>query len=196
MHLRAGLLHASAILPPRLRQALENRAEAGTAVAVVRRKIGAAEEGLAVRSQKHRHGPAPAAGGRLHEQHVDAVHVRALFTIHLDRNEIAIQQPRDVRILEGLALHDVAPVAGGIAHRKEHRLVFAQRLFERLLAPRIPIHGIVGVLQQVGTLLVAQSIQESWYPFGATRQQAISEDLPCERKTSRTRSQTCSEPRS
>ena len=32
------------------------------------------------------------------------------------------------------------------------------RLFERFVAPRVPVHGIVGVLQQVGTLLVDEAI--------------------------------------
>ena len=35
------------------------------------------------------------------------------------------------------------------------------RLLERLLAPRIPVHGIVSVLQQVRTLFVTQSIHFS-----------------------------------
>ena len=36
--------------------------------------------------------------------------------------------------------------------------VFARRLFESLFAPRIPIHGIVRVLQQIRTLLVRETV--------------------------------------
>ena len=38
-------------------------------------------------------------------------------------------------------------------------LFSAPRLFERLFAPRIPVHRIVRVLQQVRTLLVDQTIR-------------------------------------
>ena len=38
-------------------------------------------------------------------------------------------------------------------------LFSAARFFERLVAPRIPVHRIVRVLQQVGTLLVDQSVR-------------------------------------
>ena len=61
-------------------------------------------------------------------------------------------------VLEGLALHDVAPMARRVADREEDRLVLAACFFESFRAPGIPVHGIVGVLQQVGTLLVSKSI--------------------------------------
>ena len=36
------------------------------------------------------------------------------------------------------------------------------RLFEGLLAPGMPIHRVVGVLQQIGTLLLCQAIGMQW----------------------------------
>ncbi len=56
----------------------------GAPIAIVRRKIGAAEERLQVRREPHGHGPAAAAGGGLHERHVDAVDIGALFAVHFD----------------------------------------------------------------------------------------------------------------
>jgi hypothetical protein len=53
-------------------------------------------------------------------------------------------------VLEGLAFHNVAPVAGGVTNGEEYRASLCG-LFTRFIAPRIPIHGIVGVLQQVRT---------------------------------------------
>ena len=64
-------------------------------VARFRRKVSAAEERLQLRREPHRHGPAAAARGGLHERHVDAVHVGALFAIHLDGHVVAVQQVRD-----------------------------------------------------------------------------------------------------
>ena len=79
-----------------------------------------------------------------------------LFAIHLDGHERTIDQRRNLLVLERFALHHVAPVAGGIADGKEDRLILAARLFERFVAPRIPVHGVVGVLPEVGALLVAR----------------------------------------
>src|SRR5580704_2353881 len=49
-------------------------------------------------------------------------------------------------------------MARGIADRKKDRLVLAPRFFKRFGAPRVPIHGIMGVLEQVGTLLVCKLV--------------------------------------
>ena len=43
--------------------------------------------------------------------------------------------------LKGLPLHDMAPVAGGVADREEDQLVLAASLLKRLLTPRIPGGG-------------------------------------------------------
>ena len=53
----------------------------------------------------------------------------------------------------------MAPVAGGIADRKKNRLVLARRRFKRFIAPRIPIHRVVGVLQKIGTLFVRETVR-------------------------------------
>jgi hypothetical protein len=58
-------------------------------------------------------------------------------------------------------LHDVAPVAGGVADGEEDRLVFGQRPLERLLAPRIPVDGVVGVLEEVWACLLGQAVDPS-----------------------------------
>ena len=58
----------------------------------------------------------------------------------------------------------MAPVARTtIADTQEHRLVFFLRLRKRLFAPRIPIHWIIRMLQQVWTLFIDQFIRYSFY---------------------------------
>jgi hypothetical protein len=135
--------------------------------AILRRIIGSAIEGLPFGREPHRHRPAAATRGGLHEGHVNAVYIGAFFAIHFDGDEIAIQQIRNPLVLKGLALHHVAPVASRITDRKEDRLVFAPRGFKRFRTPCVPVHGIARVLQQVGTLLVRQTIgvHAGWAAF-------------------------------
>ena len=39
----------------------------------------------------------------------------------------------------------------------------SRALFERLVAPRVPVHGIVGVLEQVGAFLVREPVGRHVY---------------------------------
>ena len=123
--------------------------EPGPAPPRRRRKVGAAEERLQVGRQPHAHRPAAGAGRGLDEHHVDAIDVRPLLAIDLDRHEVLVEHRRDRGVLERLVLHDVAPVARRVADRQKDRLVLLPRPLERLVAPRIPVHGVVRVLQQV-----------------------------------------------
>ena len=107
------------------------------------------KNGTPVRREERVQRPAAGAGHRLHGVHVDRVDVRALLAVDLHADEVVVHDQRDVRVLEGLVLHDVAPVAGGVPDRDQDGLVLLPGARERLLAPRIPIHGVVGVLQQV-----------------------------------------------
>src|ERR1035438_8817234 len=93
------------------------------AVAALRREVSAAEEGFEIRSEPDRHRPPTAAGGGLHEGHIDAVDVGPFFAVPLDRNVILVEPGGDLLVLERFPLHDVAPVARRIADRKENRLV-------------------------------------------------------------------------
>ena len=137
---------------------LQHAAEAGEVAAVLGRVVGAAIEGLEVRGEEDAHGPAARAGDGHHGLHVDAVQVRALLPVNLDAHEEAVHQFRDLRVLEGLALHDVAPVARGVADAQEDRPVLAGGQLQRLRPPRVPVDGVVGVLLQVGAGLGGESV--------------------------------------
>ena len=78
------------------------------------------------------------------------VDVRPLLAIDFHADEIAVHLRRDLGVLEGLVRHDVAPMAGGVADRKHHGRVARSGLFEGLATPQAPIHGICGVLEEVG----------------------------------------------
>src|SRR5690606_11789498 len=65
---------------------------------------------------------------------------------------------RGFRVLERLALHHVAPVAGGVADRQQDRPILRTRPGERLLAPGIPVDRVVLVLEEVRARLLGQAI--------------------------------------
>src|SRR6266545_4531252 len=70
-----------------------------------------------------------------------------------------VEHIRDGPALEALVLHHVAPVARRIADRQEDRLVLAARPLERFRAPRIPVNGIVSVLEEIRAVLGGESIR-------------------------------------
>src|SRR5437879_11907348 len=55
-------------------------------------------------------------------------------------------------------LHDVAPMTCEVADGKKDRLVLFAGLFKGFVAPRIPIHRIVGMQEKVGTLGVNEPV--------------------------------------
>ena len=132
--------------------------EARQAVAIVRREVRAAEERLQLRGEEYVQRPSPAAGHRLHRAHVQLVDVGPLLAVDLDRHVVRVEELGDRRILEGLALHHVAPVAGGVADREEDRPVELARALERFTPPWIPVDRVVSVLEQVRARLGRESV--------------------------------------
>src|SRR3712207_7355348 len=59
-----------------------------------------------------------------------SVEVGPLLAVDLDRDEVRVEERRRLGILERLALHDVAPVAGRVADRQEDRPVEQARRSE------------------------------------------------------------------
>ena len=123
------------------------------------REVGAAVERVAVRGEPDAEGPAALAGEGLHRFHVDGVQVGPLLPVDLDAHEVLVQERRDALVLEALPLHHVAPVAGGVADAQEDGLVLGLRLLQGLRSPGVPVHGVVGVLQQVGAGLARKMIR-------------------------------------
>jgi hypothetical protein len=127
----------------------------------VARQVGGAEERLPVGGEQHGHRPAAAAVHRLHRLHVDEVDVRSLLAVDLDAHVVLVEDARHLLVLERLALHHVAPVTGGVADREQDRLALAPRALERLVAPRVPVDRVVGVLEQVRAGLAHQPVDEA-----------------------------------
>ncbi len=133
--------------------------EPGAPRDVRRREVGAADEGFQLRGQPAAHRPAAVAGGGLDEGHVDLIDIGALFPVHLDRDKVFVEEGRDGRRFEGFVLHHMAPVTGGVADGEKNGLVLGLGLGESLLAPRVPVHRIKGVLEKVGGFLPGKAIR-------------------------------------
>ena len=77
-----------ALLAPDARDLFEDLDEARSSPSCRRREVGAAVERLEGRRQPDAHRPPAGSGRGLDERHVDAVDVRALLAIDLDRHEV------------------------------------------------------------------------------------------------------------
>ena len=145
----------------------ENSGERGQATPVFGREVCAAVEGRTVRREEDGHGPTAMSGHCLDSSHVNGIYVWALLAVHLDTDERFIHHGGDFGILEGLALHDVAPVAGGVADAEQDRQVALAGGLERLLAPGIPVNRVVFVLEQIEASFVGQAVRHSWVSVSA-----------------------------
>ncbi len=171
--------------------AQEDPGEAGHSPGVDRRVIRPAVEWFEVGREEDRHRPAALAGHRLDGRHVEVIEVGPLLAVDLDVDVPLVHQRRDVRVLEALPLHDVAPVAGRVADREEDRPVLRLRLRQRLRAPGEPVDRVVGVLEQVRAGLPGESVRGMALgighgSLGSSRVRVIGEDSPsiaCNRRT-------------
>src|SRR6185437_9765395 len=137
---------------------LQDLWEAGAPPPLLRREIGSAPKRLALRGQKHRQRPAALLAQEPQRMLVDRIEIRAFLAVDLDVDEELVHPPGDLRVLEALMRHDMAPVAGRIPDRQQDRLLSSLGGGERLLAPGLPVNRIVLVLQEIGAGLFAEAI--------------------------------------
>ena len=157
-HLRRPLADFVALALEGVDDGFHHHAEARHAAALVGREVGAAVEGHALGVEEDGHRPAALAADRLHRLHVEGVDVGALLAVDLDVDEVLVHVGGGLGVLEGLALHHVAPVAGRVADREQDRAVLLAGPGERLLAPRVPVDRVLAVLEQVGAGLLGQAV--------------------------------------
>ena len=122
----------------------EDPPEARAAVQVLRREVRASVEHLPVRRQECGEGPPALSADRVHRGLVPGVHVGPLIAIDLHRHEPLVDDLRDFPVLVRLVVDHVAPVAPHRPDVEEDRPVLRLRLRERVLSPRVPVHGLVG----------------------------------------------------
>ena len=140
------------------------------------------KNGSPVRREEDGHRPAAVPGQRDDRVHVDRVEVGPLLAVDLDVDEVLVHQPRGLGVLERLVLHHVAPVAGRVADGEQDRPVLVARSVERLVAPGVPVDGVVRVLEEVRARLVGQAVHAA--PSGGAAASARARRLPRRRTRS------------
>ncbi len=115
----------------------------------LRRKVRARIEGLPFRCHEHRRRPAARAGHPDRRLHRHRIHVGSLLAVDLHVDEEVVHDGSGRGALERLVRHDVAPVARAVADRDEQRLVLRPCPLEGLVAPRVPVDRVLGVLEQI-----------------------------------------------
>jgi hypothetical protein len=61
-------------------------------------------------------------------------------------------------IFKGFFFHHMAPMAGSVSYGKKYGLIFCFCSYKSFLRPGIPIHRVVGMLKEIGALLMDQTI--------------------------------------
>ena len=115
-------------------------------------------KGLALRGEEHGEGPAALFAETVKCVHIDPVNVGAFFAVNLDIDEVGVHESGGLRIFEAFMRHDMAPMAGGITDREQHRAAGIARLGEGALAPGHPVNRIIAVLQKIGAGLIAELV--------------------------------------
>ena len=136
----------------------ENAQKPGPVVSVFGGEVCTSKNRLAVRQKKDRKRPAAATRHYLDRAHIDLVEVRTLLAIDLHVHVQLVHDRGGRLVLERLVGHHVTPVAGRVADAEQDQLVFCRRALKRLRTPGIPVHRIVGVLQQIRTSFVDQPV--------------------------------------
>ena len=166
-HGRRRLLDLVAFGAPHSSNLLKNLDESRPAPSRAGREIRAAEKRLERRRQPDAHRPAARSRRPLHERHVDAVDVGPLLAINLDRDKVFVEHRRDGLLFERFVLHHMTPMARGVADREKDRFVVGASPGKRFIAPGIPVDRIVGVLQQIRTALVRETIHTRIMTLGS-----------------------------
>ena len=122
------------------------------------REICSGEKGCEIRRKENGHRPSAVSGHGLCGRHIHPVEVGAFLAVDFDADEEFVHPAGDRLVLKHLPFHDVAPVAGGIADGEEDRFLKLARGADCLIAPGKPVDGVVGVLEEVGALLVDKPV--------------------------------------
>ena len=86
------------------------------------------------------------------------VEVGALLAVYLNARKVGVEVGGDFRIFKYLVRHHMAPMAGRVANGHQKPLTLSGSAFNRLVAPFVPVHGLVGVLLKVEARRMLQSI--------------------------------------
>src|SRR5690606_28004746 len=149
---------ALTILPPESRELRQHAPHRGPAVAVACWEVRTTVEDIAVRREKRRERPTALAGHELYCTLVTGVDGRALGAGDLDRGLALVDERGNLRIVVGLRVHDVTPVAPHCTDVEKDRPVLASCTLERFPAPRHPVDGLCRPVLQERARLAGECI--------------------------------------
>ena len=144
---------------PKVSYPIKQIHQSKSSIAAILGKIGSGKEWLLLWGHEDRQRPAAGAGHGLTHGHIHRINVRALFPVHLDADELAVKETRNLLILKGFMSHNMAPVAGRVPDTEEYRLILPCRFLERFLTPGIPVHGIFPMLHKIRRFFLFQSVR-------------------------------------
>ena len=159
-HLAALCFDGLALLLPGGGDVLQQAGKAWKTAAGTGREVGAGVKrnlGMGIEED----GEGPAAGPsckQLMRMLVEFVQVRAFLPVHLDVDEQLVHQAGGLLVLEGFVGHDMTPVTGRITDGQQNGPVLFTGGMQSLGAPGPPVHGVVGVLLQVGAGCAGQTV--------------------------------------
>ena len=130
----------------------------GLAIAAILGEVRAAPEGLRVRVEEHGQRPAALLAQPVQRAHVDRVDVGPLLAVDFDVDVEFVHDGGGGLVLEAFVRHDVAPVTGRIPDRQQDRLAGRLGLGQRVGPPRPPVHGVIGVLEEIGRGLAREAV--------------------------------------
>src|SRR6185503_1933726 len=128
---------------PDLRHRQQHSAETGASIAVISGEIRATEIWSPIRRQKSREWPAALSADCRYCSLVSRIHIRPFIPIHFHRNEMIVDDARNLRILIGLPIHHVTPVTPYSTDIEKNRFVLRLCPRERSFSPRLPVHRLM-----------------------------------------------------
>ena len=122
------------------------------------RDICGGEKGLLLRCHDDCKRPPITTCHELRQSHVGRIYVRSFLSIYLDGYENLVYETGHLFIFKGLPLHYMAPMTGGVSNREKHRFVFFPGFVKGFVTPWVPVYGIIGVLEEIRTFLIKQTV--------------------------------------
>src|SRR4051812_15505989 len=157
-HLRL-LHHVAVFIAKGVGDGKQHTSKTGSALHVVRGKVGTAVKRAPIWREKTGQRPATLSSNGLHCDLIAAVDVRALVTVNFDRDETIVDNLRGLWIFVRLAIHHMTPVAPDGADVEQDGLVLPLGRLERLFAPFVPLNGLVHGRAQVRGRSVRKGVE-------------------------------------
>ena len=128
---------------------------------VVFGEIGAAVEDLALVGEEGGEGPAALSRDGADSALVAAVNLGPFVPVDLNGDEAVVDNGGNFGVFVTLAVHDVAPMAPYCSDVEEYGLVLSGGELKGLVAPRVPVDGLVGGAFEIGAGFVGEAVGAS-----------------------------------